>query len=63
MRPVAARVAFQRSTLPRVARAYSSTTYEYIQVSQPKPGVGQGTNDTETMQSLGLVYRTVSNDD
>ncbi|KAF5559524.1 enoyl hydratase [Fusarium phyllophilum] len=60
MRPVAGRVAFQKPTLPRVARAYSSGTYEYIQVSQPKPGVGQGMNDTETMQSLGLVYRTVS---
>jgi enoyl-CoA hydratase len=44
MRPVAARVPFQRFTLPRVARAYSSKTYEYIQVSQPKPGVGQGKN-------------------
>ncbi|RGP60147.1 enoyl-coa hydratase [Fusarium sporotrichioides] len=43
MRPVASRVPFQRSTLPRVARAYSSKTYEYIQVSQPKPGVGQVT--------------------
>ncbi|KAJ3509293.1 hypothetical protein NM208_g15687 [Fusarium decemcellulare] len=43
MRPVAARVPFQRSTLPRIARAYSSQTYEYIQVSQPKPGVGQVT--------------------
>jgi enoyl-CoA hydratase len=52
MRPVAARAPFQRSTLPRIARAYSSKTYEYIQVSQPKPGVGQGMNDAEMIQSL-----------
>lgn len=43
IRPIA-RVPFQRSTLPRVARGYSSgsKTYEYIQTSTPKPGVGQG---------------------
>lgn len=35
-------VPFQRSTLPLFARKYSSKTYEYIQTSQPKPGVGQG---------------------
>lgn len=42
LRPVVGRVPFQRSTLPRVVRCYSSQTYEYIQVSTPKPGVGQG---------------------
>ena len=42
LRPVAARVPFQRSTLPRVVRAYSSKSYEFIQISSPKPGVGQG---------------------
>ncbi|KGQ10341.1 putative enoyl-CoA hydratase [Beauveria bassiana D1-5] len=41
LRPVA-RVPFQASTLPRIARCYSSKTYEYIQTSTPKPGVGQG---------------------
>lgn len=43
VRPIAARVPFQRSTLPRVVRAYSSKSFEYIQTSTPKPGVGQGT--------------------
>ncbi|KAH7170390.1 ClpP/crotonase-like domain-containing protein [Dactylonectria macrodidyma] len=43
LRPVTARVPFQPSTLPRLARAYSSNTYEFIQVSQPKPGVSQVT--------------------
>jgi enoyl-CoA hydratase len=44
LRPCAVRaVPFQPSTLPRVVRSYSSKTYEYIQVSQPKPGVGQVT--------------------
>lgn len=43
LRPVAVkRVPFQASTLPRVVRAYSSQSYEYIQVSTPRPGVGQG---------------------
>lgn len=42
LRPVA-RVPFQPSTLPRIVRCYSSQTYEYIQTSTPKPGVGQGT--------------------
>ncbi|KAL2753803.1 hypothetical protein ACRALDRAFT_1064986 [Sodiomyces alcalophilus JCM 7366] len=41
MRPVASRL--QASTLPRITRSYSSNSYEYIQVSQPKPGVGQVT--------------------
>ncbi|KAH8737887.1 ClpP/crotonase-like domain-containing protein [Ilyonectria robusta] len=42
-RPITARVPFQALTLPRLARAYSSKTYEFIQVSQPKPGVSQVT--------------------
>ncbi|SPO04502.1 related to enoyl-CoA hydratase [Cephalotrichum gorgonifer] len=42
LRPVASR--FQPSTLPRVVRRYSSNpAYQYIQVSEPKPGVGQVT--------------------
>ncbi|KAK7422396.1 hypothetical protein QQX98_001675 [Neonectria punicea] len=41
LRPVAGRVPFLPSTLPRLARTYSSKTYEFIQVSQPKPGVSQ----------------------
>ncbi|VUC34242.1 unnamed protein product [Clonostachys rosea] len=43
LRPIANRVPFQRSTLPIMARAYSSKSYEFIQISQPKPGVGQVT--------------------
>ncbi|KAI0396956.1 ClpP/crotonase-like domain-containing protein [Xylariaceae sp. FL0594] len=44
MRPIASRL--QLSTLPKVARPFSSTAaraYEYIQTSKPKPGVGQVT--------------------
>jgi enoyl-CoA hydratase len=43
LRPVAGRVPFQPYTLPRFARTFSAKTYEYIQTSQPKPGVGQVT--------------------
>ncbi|KAH6998657.1 ClpP/crotonase-like domain-containing protein [Ilyonectria sp. MPI-CAGE-AT-0026] len=42
-RPITARAPFQALTLPRLARAYSSKIYEFIQVSQPKPGVSQVT--------------------
>lgn len=42
VRPAVAKVPFQRSTLPRIARAYSSKSYEYILTSTPAPGVGQG---------------------
>ncbi|KAI3337533.1 ClpP/crotonase-like domain-containing protein [Xylariaceae sp. AK1471] len=44
MRPLASRL--QPSTLPRVTRPFSSTaarSYELIQTSKPKPGVGQVT--------------------
>ncbi|KAI0911481.1 ClpP/crotonase-like domain-containing protein [Ustulina deusta] len=44
MRPMASRL--QPSTLPRVARPFSSTparSYEYLLTSNPKPGVGQVT--------------------
>ncbi|KAK0646331.1 ClpP/crotonase-like domain-containing protein [Cercophora newfieldiana] len=39
------RIPFQPSTLPRVVRSYSSapTTYSYLEVSEPRPGVGQVT--------------------
>lgn len=43
LRPVASR--FQPNTLPRVARSFSASarrSYEYIEVSEPRPGVGQG---------------------
>lgn len=45
LRPVASRVQavpFQKATLPQFVRAYSSKNFEYIQVSQPRPGVSQG---------------------
>ncbi|KAH6611020.1 enoyl-CoA hydratase [Trichoderma cornu-damae] len=42
-RPAVAKVPFQRSTLPRIARAFSSKSYEYILTSSPAPGVGQVT--------------------
>ncbi|KAI1268686.1 ClpP/crotonase-like domain-containing protein [Xylariaceae sp. FL1019] len=44
VRPIASR--FQPSTLPKVIRPFSSTvarSYEHIQTSKPKPGVGQVT--------------------
>ncbi|KAI0127785.1 enoyl-CoA hydratase/isomerase [Xylariales sp. AK1849] len=44
LRPIASRL--QPSTLPRVSRPFSATatrSYEYIQTSEPKPGVGQVT--------------------
>ncbi|KAI9166757.1 putative enoyl-CoA hydratase [Paramyrothecium foliicola] len=43
LRPVVSKVPFQPSTLPRFARTFSAKTYEHIQTSQPKPGVGQVT--------------------
>ncbi|TPX18531.1 uncharacterized protein E0L32_011569 [Thyridium curvatum] len=44
LRPLASR--FQASSLPQITRSFSATAgrrYEYIQVSEPKPGVGQVT--------------------
>ncbi|KAJ9154943.1 Enoyl-CoA hydratase [Pleurostoma richardsiae] len=46
LRPVASRL--QMSSLPALARSFSASqarSYEYIQVSEPKPGVGQVTLD------------------
>lgn len=41
LRPIASR--FQPTTIPRVVRRYNSNTaYEYLQISEPKPGVSQG---------------------
>lgn len=42
-RPIASRL--QASSLPRVSRSFSasaSRSYDHIEVSEPKPGVGQG---------------------
>ncbi|KXX81113.1 putative enoyl-CoA hydratase, mitochondrial [Madurella mycetomatis] len=44
LRPVASR--FQPASFPRVVRSFSASvarSYEYIQVSEPRPGVGQVT--------------------
>ncbi|KAK9780618.1 hypothetical protein SCAR479_02733 [Seiridium cardinale] len=44
LRPIASRI--QAGTLPSAVRSFSATTarsYEYIQTSEPKPGVGQVT--------------------
>ncbi|KAK8117497.1 epoxide hydrolase [Apiospora kogelbergensis] len=41
LRPVASRL--QPSTLPKIVRCYSAKSYEYIHVSEPRPGVGQVT--------------------
>ncbi|KAK8076418.1 ClpP/crotonase [Apiospora phragmitis] len=41
LRPVASRL--QPSTLPKIVRCYSAKTYEYVHVSEPRPGVGQVT--------------------
>jgi enoyl-CoA hydratase len=38
---------FQPSSLPQVTRGFSASarrSYEYIEVSEPRPGVGQGKN-------------------
>ncbi|KAK0621588.1 enoyl-CoA hydratase mitochondrial precursor [Bombardia bombarda] len=47
-RPIAATSRFQPGSLPRLVRGYSApaaggSRYEYIQVSEPRPGVGQVT--------------------
>ncbi|KAL2140316.1 hypothetical protein VTI28DRAFT_3999 [Corynascus sepedonium] len=44
LRPVASR--FQPNSFPQIARSFSASTrrsYEYIEVSEPRPGVGQVT--------------------
>jgi enoyl-CoA hydratase len=43
LRPAVSRVPFQPYTLPRLARSFTAKSYEHIQTSQPKPGVGQVT--------------------
>lgn len=41
LRPLASQ--FTASTLPALSRAYSAKSYEFIQTSEPRPGVGQST--------------------
>ncbi|KAK4143621.1 ClpP/crotonase-like domain-containing protein [Dichotomopilus funicola] len=67
LRPMASR--FQPSTLPRVAgasaRSFSATatrSYEYIQVSEPRPGVGQVTlNRPKALNALSTPLITELN--
>jgi hypothetical protein len=49
LRPMVSR--FQPSTLPKVARSFSASarrSYEYIEVTEPRPGVGQSKQHTNT---------------
>jgi len=44
LRPIASRFAASTSTLPTIARSYSAwsvKSYEFIQTTEPRPGVGQ----------------------
>ncbi|KAI1351668.1 ClpP/crotonase-like domain-containing protein [Xylaria sp. FL0043] len=63
MRPLASRL--QPSTLPRVARTFSSTparSYEYLLTSKPKPGVGQVTlNRPKALNALSTPLITELN--
>ena len=59
MRPVAFRL--RTSTLPRVARRYSSNvSYEFIQISEPKPGVGQGPKQLLNLIELNCMLNISS---
>jgi hypothetical protein len=63
LRPVASR--FQAAALPRVARPFSATAarhYEFIQTSEPKPGVGQGNrmHNTPCRFRTGHLYQPAS---
>lgn len=65
LRPIASRL--QSSTLPRVSRAaFSASTrmsYEHIQVSEPKPGVGQVTlNRPKALNALSTPLITELNE-
>jgi enoyl-CoA hydratase len=50
LRPFASRL--QPSTLPRLTRGYASSSYEFIQVTEPKPGVGQGMDHSQCLKKL-----------
>jgi len=63
IRPIASR--FNMSTLPTVVRSFSATTgnaYEYIQTSEPRPGVGQVTlNRPKALNALSTPLITELN--
>jgi len=49
MRPIASRFRAATSALPAIARTYSAwsvKSYEFIQTTEPRPGVGQSTSSS-----------------
>ncbi|KUI65042.1 putative enoyl-CoA hydratase, mitochondrial [Cytospora mali] len=64
LRPVASRL--QPPSLPRITRSFSATSranYEFIQVSEPKPGVGQVTlNRPKALNALSTPLITELNE-
>ncbi|KAG4034079.1 hypothetical protein MFRU_003g00550 [Monilinia fructicola] len=61
LRPFASR--FRPSTLPAFSRAYSAKSYEFIQTTEPRPGVGQITfNRPKALNALSTPLITELND-
>jgi enoyl-CoA hydratase len=52
MRPIASRFRAATSALPAIARTYSAwsvKSYEFIQTTEPRPGVGQSTSSSHLL--------------
>ncbi|KAF5879593.1 putative enoyl- hydratase protein [Botrytis fragariae] len=61
LRPLASR--FTAPTLPALSRAYSAKSYEFIQTSEPRPGVGQITlNRPKALNALSTPLINELND-
>ncbi|KAM0195308.1 hypothetical protein ACHAPC_000500 [Botrytis cinerea] len=61
LRPLASQ--FTASTLPAFSRAYSAKSYEFIQTSEPRPGVGQITlNRPKALNALSTPLISELND-
>ncbi|QSZ30918.1 hypothetical protein DSL72_000476 [Monilinia vaccinii-corymbosi] len=61
LKPLASR--FTASTLPAFSRAYSDKSYQFIQTSEPRPGVGQITlNRPKALNALSTPLITELND-
>ncbi|KAK6610798.1 enoyl-hydratase [Botrytis cinerea] len=61
LRPLASQ--FTASTLPALSRAYSAKSYEFIQTSEPRPGVGQITlNRPKALNALSTPLISELND-
>ncbi|TGO38308.1 hypothetical protein BHYA_0077g00110 [Botrytis hyacinthi] len=61
LRPFASR--FTAPTLPALSRAYSAKSYEFIQTSEPRPGVGQITlNRPKALNALSTPLINELND-